>query len=331
MIPSFRKATPADIPAMFAVRRDSILGLAPNGMSTAQSVAWASRLTLDEFSKRIVSTEFWVAEVDRVVIGWVGIRDGEICGLYIDPQVANRGIGSALLRLAEGSMLVAGVATIRLDASWNSEVFYLRQGYIPEGPRPHDDARTFSKSLSRVTGLVPCPRPTIVMLAGLPGTGKTTVAYELARVLRWVVLDKDLVHTTLLNSSMSQDAAGPLAYTLLLDLASDLVATQQRSVILDTAGRQPIILERATQIAEEADASLRVIRLFAPHAIRLERMKTREARASQWTEDATSDTEEAAWYAHLPADTLTVSSAGPVAELLATLLRFVLPLQHSGN
>jgi putative acetyltransferase len=143
----YRKANIYDVPRMFDVRRDSILRLAPSGMSIAQSTEWAGRLTLEAFQQRLDETEFWVAEINDGIVGWIGIRDDEICGLYVDPQHANRGIGSGLLQFAEGIMSRAGVTVARLDASWNAEAFYLRQGYKPLGPRPPDNTRTFVKPL----------------------------------------------------------------------------------------------------------------------------------------------------------------------------------------
>jgi predicted kinase len=221
-------------------------------------------------------------------------------------------------------MFSAGAATARLEASWNAEAFYVRQGYGPDSPRPSNDTRTFSKSLLKNPQLVQPYRPTIVMLAGLPGTGKTTLAYAIARILPFVVLDKDLVNTVLLNGALPQESAGPLAYEVLLNLAADLVIVQGRSVILDTAGRQPIILDRAKQIADQAKASLRVIRLIVPHSVRRERMAVREALPSQWTEDETTEADEAIWYSHLPADTLTLSSLGTVEELMPNVLESLL-------
>jgi predicted kinase len=272
--------------------------------------------------ERLDEAQFWVAEQNDAVIGWVGIRADEIYGLYVDPQWANQGIGSGLLRLAEAILLIAGVTTVRLQASWNAEGFYERQGYRPTGPRPVDDTRLFTKSLTDSTRPAQ-DFPSIVVLAGLPGTGKTTLAYAIARVLRWIVLDKDLVNTVLISNGLGQNSAGPLSYDVLLQLADDMIAAQRHSVILDTAGRQPLILEHATQIAKRAPARLRVISLIAPREVRMQRMAAREARPSQWVEDETTDLEEAKWYSHLPADTLTISSVPPVPELLPKALEFL--------
>jgi predicted kinase len=165
--------------------------------------------------------------------------------------------------------------------------------------------------------------PTIVMLAGLPGTGKTTLAYEIARILGWTVLDKDLINTELLSAGLSQSQAGPLAYELLFRLTRDLVIQQRHSVILDTAGRQPRILEQARLIAEEASAHLRVIRCIAARDIRNERMNQRICRPSQWEADQTTDQEEAQWYAHIPAEAFVISTDQSFERVLASIVAFL--------
>ena len=321
---SYRKATLDDVPAMYELRRNSILQLAPKAMSVEQSVKWASRLTLEAMFSRLASAQFWLAESSGSIAGWVGVRTDEIYGIYVHPDYASQGVGSGLLRLAETMMLAAGVTTARLDASWNAEDFYLRSGYRPTGPRPADDTRVFVKSLRSAPIFGRRKHPTVVMLAGLPGAGKTSLAYAIAQVLPFVVLDKDRINAILLHTHFCQSSVGPLSYDVLLDLAEDMVANQGHSVILDTAGRQPIIFDRARFITQCAGAALRVIHLKAPFEIRQNRLSSREARPSQWVADQTTDAEEAEWYSHLPPDTLVMSSLRPVKEYLPDVLAFLL-------
>lgn len=166
-------------------------------------------------------------------------------------------------------------------------------------------------------------KPTLVLLAGLLGTGKSTLAIALARRLGWPVIDKDLLNTVLLAASLTQVQAGPLADELALTLAHALMVRQGQSVMLDTAGRQPFILQRARTIVQEVGGQLKVVRCIAPFAGRQARLQARHAGPSQWTHDQTTLDQETAWYAHLPADTLIVSSDQAVEDLLTIVLPFV--------
>lgn len=167
--------------------------------------------------------------------------------------------------------------------------------------------------------------PTLLMLAGLPGTGKSTLAAALAQRLRWPIIDKDVVNTVLLGGDIAQAQAATLAYEVALTLTATFVVQQRLSVILDTAGRQPFILERATTIAHMAGGRLVVIRCVAPHQQRQARLSSRRAGPSQWTQDSTTAEQEARWYAHLPADTLLVSSDQAVECMLAAVLPSLQP------
>ena len=166
-------------------------------------------------------------------------------------------------------------------------------------------------------------QPTLLMLAGLPGTGKSTLGVAIGARLGWPVLDKDVLNAVLLQAEIAHIQAGPLAYDLVLALARSLLVSQRQSLILDTAGRQPAILQQARLMTQEAAGQLKVVRLLAPHAVRQARLGQRTAGLSQWTNDDTTPEQEAAWYAHLPPDTLLLRSEPPIAELLPHVLAFV--------
>jgi len=117
-------------------------------MSVAQAETWAANMTIERMEQRIRETELWIAEVNETIVGWVAVRGDYVDGLYVDPAFAGQGIGTELLALAERLMRERGVQTIRLDASWNSEEFYIRRSYEPTGPRPAADTRQFVKKLS---------------------------------------------------------------------------------------------------------------------------------------------------------------------------------------
>jgi predicted kinase len=61
---------------------------------------------------------------------------------------------------------------------------------------------------------------TLVLLAGMPGVGKTTLALMLSQIWDWPVLDKDSLTSPLLTGGVSPELAGPASYTLMLEIAS---------------------------------------------------------------------------------------------------------------
>ena len=133
---------------MYELRRQSILQLAPRGMSVAQAEHWAAAMTIEGMEQRIRETEMYVAELNDMIVGWVAIRGDYLDGLYTEPQFVGRGIGTELLELAEKLMRDRGLPVVRAEASWNAEEFYIQRGYEPTGPRPPDGARPLEKRLT---------------------------------------------------------------------------------------------------------------------------------------------------------------------------------------
>jgi putative acetyltransferase len=131
MNPHLRKATLIDVPRLWELRRNSIIELGPEGMSTAQAEAWATTMTVTGMEERFFRTEIWVAEPDGFIAGWIAMRDDLIDGLYTDPRYARQGIGTQLLCLAERLMSERAIQVVRLEASLNAEYFYLRRGFVP--------------------------------------------------------------------------------------------------------------------------------------------------------------------------------------------------------
>jgi putative acetyltransferase len=142
-----RLAKLADADRLFEVRRRSIIALARKNMSAAEAEAWAERLTLAGMERKIRELEIWVAEVGDAVVGWGAFRGDRLEGLYIDPEFAGRGIGTALLGFLEALMRARGVATVRAEASSNAEQLYLRHGYEPVGSRTPKGGQSISKRL----------------------------------------------------------------------------------------------------------------------------------------------------------------------------------------
>jgi len=165
--------------------------------------------------------------------------------------------------------------------------------------------------------------PTLVVMAGLAGAGKSTLARRLSDHLQWPIIDIDVIKTALLEEEFSNEVAGLATYSVSLAVCYDLVVRQHLSVILDSPARYPIILERARRIVEESNGTLRVIYCQVNQAIRNARLAQRKPRLSQIVRDETTDSETIQWFKHLPSMTLTVDATKSVDLLLSEAFLFV--------
>ncbi len=168
------------------------------------------------------------------------------------------------------------------------------------------------------------PRPTLVLMAGPPGAGKSALARAIGSALRWPVIDKDTLKSTVLDASVGEEIAARLSYDLLFALGGDLLLDQQLSVILDSPAGYPVVVEWATEMASRAGAYLRAIVCLADRDLRNQRLRQRVARPSQWLTD--DQTDERTWQKHLaffPVDTLILDTVRPIPELMTQSLSYL--------
>ena len=143
-----RLATLADACRLFELRRQAIIVLAPKGMSVAEAETWAATLTVEGMERKLRELEIWIAEVNGAVVGWGAIRGDRLDGLYTDPELAGRGVGTELLGFLEALMRARGIAAIIGEASPNAEEFYRRRGYELVGRRTPEQGQPMRKRLS---------------------------------------------------------------------------------------------------------------------------------------------------------------------------------------
>ena len=105
-------------------------------------------------------------------------------------------------------------------------------------------------------------RLTVVMMAGLPGAGKSTLALDLRRALGWPVIDKDLFETVL-RAAGQGDGSTAIAYDLMFALARDLLVEQRLSIVLDCPAGNPARVEQARQSASASGARFAVVLCLA--------------------------------------------------------------------
>ncbi len=144
----------------------------------------------------------------------------------------------------------------------------------------------------------------LVQLSGVPGTGKSTLARGLARERAVVVLDKDVVMSSLLADGVPLADAGRTSYSCLLSVAAHLLA-QGHDVVLDSPCRYPSLLESGQGLAAAAGVAYRLVELWADDpADLLGRLDMRTALPSQ-VASATDPVPGSAWEIGTPLATLT--------------------------
>lgn len=169
-------------------------------------------------------------------------------------------------------------------------------------------------------------RATLVLMAGPPGAGKTTLAVATARVVRWPVVDKDTLKSCLLNAGVAEETAGPASYDLMFDIGKDLLLEQRLSVILDSPAGYPVVVERARELARQAEADLKFVLCLADPSTLAVRLSQRTARSSQWSVDklVKKDVRQR-WMSLLPSDSLVLNMAQTTDSLVQAVVPYLTP------
>lgn len=168
---------------------------------------------------------------------------------------------------------------------------------------------------------------TFVLMAGLPGTGKTTLAAALGKALGFPVINKDLLKVSLLQTpigTIADEALGYAVYEAVFALAHDMLVHQQISVILDTAALYPFIFERACDIARAAEARLKIILCRADVDIRKNRVENRKRTILQPYVNTASIEDDTQYFRHLPEDTLVLCTSLPLKECVYNTIKYLL-------
>lgn len=105
-------------------------------------------------------------------------------------------------------------------------------------------------------------RRLFIQMSGAPGTGKTTTAELLAPHIDAVTIPHDLIKSQLLDSGMSFNDAGKLAYDMDWALAENAIR-QGLSVMVDTPCLFPEIVDRGQELARKHDFTYWYVELSA--------------------------------------------------------------------
>jgi predicted kinase len=117
--------------------------------------------------------------------------------------------------------------------------------------------------------------PLLIVMAGLPGTGKSTLAAALAEVMPAVLLDKDKLREGLIPADRIEYSRAQDDYIFeLLLKAAKFNLDRGRAVILDgrTFSRRYQV-DRLQLFAAEYKADLKIIECFCPEELALNRLQ----------------------------------------------------------
>ncbi|MFW5949094.1 MAG: AAA family ATPase [Halolamina sp.] len=115
----------------------------------------------------------------------------------------------------------------------------------------------------------------LVLVCGLPGTGKSTVAERVVDLLPAHLLRTDVVRKELFPEPTYAAAESAAVYDELFQRARDRLDAGDH-VVLDATFRQRALRQRAADVAADADAEFRLVRVTCAESVVRERIRRRQ-------------------------------------------------------
>ncbi len=150
-------------------------------------------------------------------------------------------------------------------------------------PRVEADARRIAESL----GQLPAPEapPVLIVVSGLPGTGKSYLSRRLAERLAYPVLESDALRKQLFPAPTYSAIESGILFRAIHRLIEDLLE-KGISLILDATNLTERYRERLYNIAEKHKARLIIAHTKAPPEVVRERLKDRTKKRHNGSSDA---------------------------------------------
>ena len=141
-----------------------------------------------------------------------------------------------------------------------------------EGSQVIADARRLAGEL----GQLPTPeaQPALIVVSGLPGTGKSYFCRQLAERLPYLVLESDVLRKQLFTVPEYSAAESAYLFRTIHQLIEELLS-QGIPVILDATNLSERHRERLYNIAERHNARLILVNVKAPPEVVKKRLKSR--------------------------------------------------------
>ena len=167
-------------------------------------------------------------------------------------------------------------------------------------------------------------------MAGLPGTGKSTVAEQLARVLGVPVVSVDPLESAILSAGIDADQPTGLAAYLVAETIAEAVLRSGQSVIVDAVNAVAPARDQWVLLGDRLGAEVNFIETVCSdvsvHRRRLEerRRDLRHIAEPTWHAVEQSLDEYASWSGLAGARSrLTLDTVAPVPQLVEQALAFL--------
>jgi putative acetyltransferase len=126
-----RQAVQEDSEAIGCVYVTAIRELAITHYTAEQVEAWAESRRPEYSQQMLEAGRIHVAECEGKVAGYgiIELETKQVQAVYVSPDHARKGVGTAVLQALEQAAVQAGIDTLRLTASLNAVGFYQKAGY----------------------------------------------------------------------------------------------------------------------------------------------------------------------------------------------------------
>lgn len=174
--------------------------------------------------------------------------------------------------------------------------------------------------------------PTLVLMAGFAGAGKTTLATWLSRQLHMRVLNKDDLKYQRLASGEDVEQAGWSAFEELFELIEEEVVIRGNSVIIDTSNEKPFIFGNILQLMEKLEnrqiqAQLKIVLCNASKETRTARLIERGSVFEPYCHELPTildDSELPSRFEHLPPDKVRIEDTNrPLPDYAGSVLSWL--------
>lgn len=164
-------------------------------------------------------------------------------------------------------------------------------------------------------------KTTIVLFAGLPGTGKSTLAYRLAQDKGWCLLSKDQINRSLERENIDNGRAG---YEVLIDLA-ELNVKNSVSVILDASFGFENLRQKVQEMAKIYQANFFGIECISTdEEVLKKRFDNRQEMVSGWKPaDWIEHNRVKGYWQRWDNDRLTLDALEPIEKNYQKLINYI--------